>query len=231
MIFNESNAQCKRSSMSVQSIRAMCRTLNLCLSQPVSGSSSDTLLALIPIPIVITIDNIHFSPPSRHLSLALYHASISPVIMRHLQPRPLKTALHVEPLIRLATIQNTLVAPHLLRHVVQRLYDSQSQLLSLLILRHRDVLNVSHQAHVVDEFALHDHGARADDGRGGVEDDENVVGRGDGGHEGEVRGEGFVGGAAHGGEDTQRVEEACEGGEGVLVRGLWWGRGWGDCEV
>lgn len=65
----------------------------------------------------------------------------------------------------------------------------------------------------MDELALDEDGAGADDGLGagggGVEDDEGVVGgEGHGEHGGEVLGEGGVGGFADGGEDAEGVEEA-----------------------
>lgn len=51
---------------------------------------------------------------------------LPPIIMRHLQPRPLKPTLDIKPLIRLTAVQYTLVTPHLLRHIIQRLNDPQS---------------------------------------------------------------------------------------------------------
>ncbi len=45
--------------------------------------------------------------------------------MRHLQSRPPESTLDVEPLVGLTTIQDTLVAPDLHCHVVERLYQPQ----------------------------------------------------------------------------------------------------------
>ena len=95
--------------------------------------------------------------------------------MRHLEPRPLKPALNIEPLVRLRAIQNTLVAPHLLSHKVQRLDYAQPKLLPLLVLRNGNILNVSDEPQVVDELALDDERAGADDAGGGVEDGEEEV--------------------------------------------------------
>src|ERR1700761_4079107 len=92
------------------------------------------------------------------------------VIMGHLQPGPLKSTLNVESLIRLAAIQNTLVTTHLLGHRIQCLNNPQPQLLTLLVLCHGDVLNVAHEAHVVDKFPLDDHCAGAHDSGGFVAD-------------------------------------------------------------
>jgi hypothetical protein len=95
--------------------------------------------------------------------------------MRHLQPRPLKPTLDIKPLVRLATIQNTLIAPDLLGDVVERLDDAQTKLLALLVLGHGNVLDVANEPEVVDEFALDDEGAGADDLGRGVEDGEEEV--------------------------------------------------------
>jgi hypothetical protein len=102
--------------------------------------------------------------------------------MRHLQPRPLKPTLDIEPLIRLRAIQNRLITPRLLRHKVQRLDDPQTQLLALLVLRHRNILNVSDKPQLMDEFALDDQRAGAHDGRGCVRDAEEEVCVGARGH-------------------------------------------------
>lgn len=53
----------------------------------------------------------------------------------HLYPGQLVSTLLVEPAIILATVQNRLVAPHLLRNKIQRLYQPQPKLLPLLIFR------------------------------------------------------------------------------------------------
>ncbi len=42
-----------------------------------------------------------------------------------------------------------LIASHFLRNVVQRLYYPQAQLLPLLILRHGNILNMSHQTQIM----------------------------------------------------------------------------------
>ncbi len=46
------------------------------------------------------------------------------VIMRDLQSRSLEATLHIEAFIRLRTIQYSLVAAHVLRNIIQRLYDA-----------------------------------------------------------------------------------------------------------
>lgn len=70
--------------------------------------------------------------------------------MRHLQPSPLKPALDVKALVRLAAIQNTLITAHLLSDEIQRLDHFQAELLSLLIFCHGDVFDVAYYAEVVD---------------------------------------------------------------------------------
>lgn len=98
-----------------------------------------------------------------------------PIIMRHLKSRPPEPALDVESLVRLGAIQNTLVAPNLLSNKVQRLNYAQPKLLPLLILRNRNILNVPDEAQVVNELALDDEGAGADDSGRGVEDGKEEV--------------------------------------------------------
>jgi hypothetical protein len=100
---------------------------------------------------------------------------LPPIIMRHLQPRPLEPTFDIKPLIRLATVQNTLVAPDLLGDVVERLDDAQAELLALLVLGHGNVLDVADEPEVVDELALDDEGAGADDLVRGVEDREEEI--------------------------------------------------------
>lgn len=72
------------------------------------------------------------------------------VIVRHLQAGAPKPALDVEPLVGLAAVEDGLVAPRLRGNVVERLDQPQAQLLALLVLGHRDVLDVSDRAEVVD---------------------------------------------------------------------------------
>jgi hypothetical protein len=64
------------------------------------------------------------------------------------------------------------------------------------------------QAHVVDEFALDDDGARADNSGGLVADDEDVVGVVAGGNEVVAGGELGGGGFAYCGEDAEGWEVA-----------------------
>lgn len=68
-----------------------------------------------------------------------------------------------------------LIAPNLLRHKIQCLNNPEPQLLSLLILRDGNILNVPDEAELVDEFTLDDEGACADDFAGAVGDAEEEV--------------------------------------------------------
>lgn len=70
--------------------------------------------------------------------------------MGHLQPSPSESTLYVEALVGLTAIEYALVAADLLGDVIERLNDPQSQLLALLILRDRDVLDVANYSQVVD---------------------------------------------------------------------------------
>ena len=70
--------------------------------------------------------------------------------MRHLQPCPLASTLHIEALIRFRTVQNRLVAAHVLRHIVQSLNDPQPEFLALLIFRDGNVFDVPDETEVVD---------------------------------------------------------------------------------
>lgn len=101
--------------------------------------------------------------------------SSPPIIMRHLQPRPLKPTLDIKTLIGLTTVQNRLIAADLLRDKVERLNNPEPEFLALLILGDGNVLNVPDEPELVDEFALDDERARADDGVGAVGDAEEVV--------------------------------------------------------
>jgi hypothetical protein len=92
-------------------------------------------------------------PPSASRSLTLRRhifTRASIIIMCHLQPRPLISTLNVEALICFAAIQNTLIAPHLLRDKVQCLNELQSQFLPLLIFRDGDIFDVSYETEVMD---------------------------------------------------------------------------------
>jgi hypothetical protein len=72
------------------------------------------------------------------------------VVVGHLQPGPLEAALDVEALVRLAAVEDRLVGADLLGDEVQGLDQAQAQLLALLVLCDRDVLDVANQAEVVD---------------------------------------------------------------------------------
>lgn len=70
--------------------------------------------------------------------------------MRHLQARPPEPALDVEALVRLAAVEDALVAADLLGDVVERLDDAEAELLALLVLCDGDVLDVADLSKVVD---------------------------------------------------------------------------------
>lgn len=70
--------------------------------------------------------------------------------MRHLQTCPPEAALDVEALVCLAAVEDSLVAADLLGDEVECLDQPQTQLLALLVLGYRDVLDVSDEPEVVD---------------------------------------------------------------------------------
>jgi hypothetical protein len=72
------------------------------------------------------------------------------IVMCHLQPCSPEAALDVEALVRLATVQDTLVTSDLGSNEVERLDDAQPELLALLVLRDGDVLDMTHEAEAVD---------------------------------------------------------------------------------
>lgn len=80
------------------------------------------------------------------MSLTLGHL----IIVSHLKPGTAEAALDIEALIRLAAVENGLVAAHLGGDVVERLDDAQPQLLTLLIFCDGDVLDVADRRERVD---------------------------------------------------------------------------------
>lgn len=113
--------------------------------------------------------------PSSLIPECLSSQHLPSVVVRHLQTSPLEPTLDIEPLVRLAAIQDGLVTPDLLSYEIQRLYDPQPQLLALLVLSHSNVLDVSNKPQLMDELALDDQRTGADDMLGGVEDGDQEV--------------------------------------------------------
>lgn len=72
------------------------------------------------------------------------------VVVSHLEPRPLETALDVEALVGLAAVEDGLVAADLVGNKVEGLDQPKTQLLPLLILCDGDVFDVSDGAEAVD---------------------------------------------------------------------------------
>lgn len=66
--------------------------------------------------------------------------------MCHLQPRTFEAALNIEPLVRLAAVQNALVTAHLGGDKVERLNDLKAKFLALLIFCDGDVFDMSDKA-------------------------------------------------------------------------------------
>src|SRR5436305_749482 len=70
--------------------------------------------------------------------------------MRHLQTGSLKPTFDVEPFVRLRAIEDALVAPDILRDMIERLDNLQPQLLPLLVCSDGNVFDMSHHAQGVD---------------------------------------------------------------------------------
>ena len=70
--------------------------------------------------------------------------------MGHLKTSPSEAALDVETLVGLAAVQDAFVAANLLGDVIERLNDSETELLALLVLCDGDILDVADGAKAVD---------------------------------------------------------------------------------
>jgi hypothetical protein len=81
------------------------------------------------------------------------------IIMRHFQSRPLESTFDIESLVRFRAIENTLIAPHIHSNEIKGLNYFQPELLPLLILRDRDVFDVSYNAEVVDAILSYQPGS------------------------------------------------------------------------
>jgi hypothetical protein len=86
--------------------------------------------------------NSDHSPPSRRLTFHVF--TCAPIIiMCHLQTRSLVSALDIEPLVCLATVEYALVTSNLLRDEVEGLNQFEAELLPLLVFGNRDVFDVT----------------------------------------------------------------------------------------
>jgi len=70
--------------------------------------------------------------------------------MRHFQTGPLEPTLHVEALVRLAAIQDTLIASHFRGYGVKSLDDFQAEFLSLLVFCDGYIFDVADYSEIVD---------------------------------------------------------------------------------
>jgi spore coat protein CotH len=73
--------------------------------------------------------------------------------MCHFQSSSFETTLDIESFICFAAVQDGLVASDLLSGVVQCLYDSQTKLFALLVLRDSDVLDVTDESQFMDTIS------------------------------------------------------------------------------
>jgi hypothetical protein len=97
------------------------------------------------------------------------------IVMGHLEPGSPEATLYIEALVRLGAVQDALVAADLLGDEVEGLDDAQAELLALLVLCDGNVLDVADEPQLVDELALHDQRACADNLVGAVGDAEEEV--------------------------------------------------------
>jgi len=74
--------------------------------------------------------------------------------MCHLQPCALEAALDIEPLVRLAAVENALVAAHLCGDEVERLDDFEAEFLALLVFCDGNVFYVADEPEIVDAGGL-----------------------------------------------------------------------------
>ena|SRR2546423_2990546 len=130
------------------------------------------------------------------------------IVVCHLEPCPSVPTLDIEPFIRLAAIQYALVAPHLPCQIVQSLYESQSQLLALLIFCNCDIFDVAHETEAVDKLAFNDHRTCTDHRVLIVADYEDIVGVVAGCHEVVTLIEFRKGRFADSSQDSERREKA-----------------------
>ena len=102
-----------------------------------------------------------------------------------------------------AAVEDGLVAAADLADVRERLDDPQPELLPLLLLVDRDVLDVPHAPEPAQELALEEHAARADDAvRGRVNDDDGEVRLWRGLHRAELLAPGGGADVGRGGQDA-----------------------------
>lgn len=97
------------------------------------------------------------------------------IVVCHLQSCPLEPALDIKSFIGLAAIQNALVASDFFRNIIQCLYYSQAELLSLLVLGHYNVFDVTDHAEIMYKFSLNNDGTSPDDGIVFIADHEDVI--------------------------------------------------------
>ena len=70
--------------------------------------------------------------------------------MCHLEPSSLVAAFDIEALVGFRAVQDGLVAPNLLRYMIQCFYDVKAKVFPLLVFRNRNVLNMTDESKIVD---------------------------------------------------------------------------------
>jgi hypothetical protein len=76
--------------------------------------------------------------------------------MCHLKTRPLVSALDVESLVCLATVENALVTSNLLRDEIQSLDQLEAELLSLLVFGDCNIFNMPYETQMVNAMGKYD---------------------------------------------------------------------------
>ena len=76
------------------------------------------------------------------------------IIVCHLKPSPLVATFDIETLIRFRTVQDSLVAPDLFRHMIQCFYNVKTKVFSLLVFGDGNVLYMTDKTKIVDAISF-----------------------------------------------------------------------------
>lgn len=141
--------QCHISTSPEDALCPSWRLLQICLAEFDHRLESVMLvihqLGSLPLLRCVTMAPRAHMPPG----LAKKEGDLFLVVVGHLKPSPLEAALDVEALVGLAAVEDGLIGTNLLSNEVEGLDQAQAELLALLVLCDRDVLDVADKAEVV----------------------------------------------------------------------------------